>query len=70
MNFWGKILYILALIASIKTCGTQLGDVVIVLPQVMMASALTSLVYGAVPISTNIDEEKCWLMPKKHISPY
>ncbi|MCS7029738.1 MAG: DegT/DnrJ/EryC1/StrS family aminotransferase [Bacteroidia bacterium] len=52
------------LFAAIGACGIQPGDEVIVSPYTMTASALAPLVYGAVPVFADIDEENFGLCPK------
>lgn len=52
------------LFAAIGACGIQPGDEVIVSPYTMTASALAPLIYGAVPVFADIDEENFGLCPK------
>lgn len=60
------------LFAAIGACGIQPGDEVIVSPYTMTASALAPLIYGAVPVFADIDEENFGLSPEsieKRITP-
>jgi len=52
------------LITAIGACGIQPGDEVIVSPYTMSASALAPILYGAVPVFADIDENNYGLCPK------
>lgn len=52
------------LITAIGACGIQPGDEVIVSPYTMSASALAPILYGGVPVFTDIDEDNYGLCPK------
>ncbi len=51
------------LFAAIGACNIQPGDEVIVSPYTMSASALAPIIYGAVPVFADIDEDNFGLNP-------
>jgi perosamine synthetase len=51
------------LYAAVGACGVGPGDEVIVSPYTMTASAIAPLIYGAVPVFADIDEETFGLRP-------
>lgn len=52
------------LVAAVGAAGVQPGDEVIVSPYTMTASAIAPLIYGAVPVFADIDEETFCISPR------
>lgn len=52
------------LYAAVGACGLGPGDEVIVSPYTMSASAVTPVIYGAVPVFADIDEETFCITPE------